>query len=381
MNILVFSPYYPPHTGGLENYAHELNKNLTQKHINVTVIAPQLPGDAPAEEICDEVRIIRFPAFEIIPNYPLPKFWDYGFWKILSSIQNKNFAFTISHTRFFFISSLLAFTYSRKSNIKWIHIEHGSDFVQLNNFFYSWCAKTYDLTFGKLTLTMSDEVVAISEAVAKFVKKLQPKTNPRVIYRGFDFQKIDAVLPSTISKQTPLIVYFGRLISGKGVADLIHALSYLKNETFLCQIIGDGPELEKLQNLSRKLGLEKQISFTGKKSWNETMSLIKTADIIVNPSYTEGLPTALIEAALCKKAIVATNVGGTEEIITNNQSGLLVEPNNPKDLSWAIQELLRNEELREEFGKNAREHVIRILSWEKCTTEFINIFNKHISKA
>ena len=74
MKILEFCPYYPPHIGGLENHADEFNKYLSQKGMDITVFTPRLPKDASEFETrYQDVKIICFPAFEIISNYPLPK--------------------------------------------------------------------------------------------------------------------------------------------------------------------------------------------------------------------------------------------------------------------------------------------------------------------
>ena len=79
MNVLIFSPYYPPHIGGLESHSEEFNQQLAQRGIDVLVFTPRLPKDAPERETRRGVRIIRFPAFEIIPNFPLPQFFPF-FW-------------------------------------------------------------------------------------------------------------------------------------------------------------------------------------------------------------------------------------------------------------------------------------------------------------
>jgi glycosyltransferase involved in cell wall biosynthesis len=117
--------------------------------------------------------------------------------------------------------------------------------------------------------------------------------------------------------------------------------------------MGDGTERKALEKLSQKLGLESAITFLGTRNYQEAIGLIKATDIFVNPSYSEGLPTTVVEAALAKKAIIATDIGGTEEIIEDQKSGFLIEPHDPERLKEKIELLIENKELRIKLGDNA----------------------------
>lgn len=400
MKLLIFCPYYPPHIGGLESHADEFNKYLSQKGIDIVVFTPRLPKDAPEKEIRHNnvypptnsndlielkkvdtdaeivkekqisakigvgVKVIRFPAFEIIPGYPLPRFWNFRFWKLFFGLFKEDVDIVISRTRFF-NTSLLALIYAKIKKIKWIHIEHGSDFVQLSSKFKTFVAKFYDYTFGCLVLKFSDQNISISKAVRKFVNKFD-KRQSLVIYRGVEIEKIENAAPNlelkNKYKDTFIITFLGRLISGKGVSDLISAVKDI-NSDFILFIIGDGPERKNLEALARKLNPENKVVFFGYQKFEDAIAIIKISDLVVNPSYTEGLPTSVIEAALCRKAIIATNVGGTPEIITNDKSGFLIEPKNPQLLREKINLLIINQNLRQKFGKSAYEDTRNKFSW------------------
>jgi len=129
--------------------------------------------------------------------------------------------------------------------------------------------------------------------------------------------------------------------------------------------------------LSKKLNIQNKIIFFGYQNFDSYIKILKITDIFVNPSYTEGLPTAVAEAALCKNAIVATNVGGTSEIITSGKSGYLIEPKDIDSLKERLEELMSNEGLRKKLGANAFEEVQNKFDWNKSIEKYLTIFEKN----
>ncbi|MCH8748771.1 glycosyltransferase family 4 protein [Patescibacteria group bacterium] len=221
--LLAMTPLYPPHVGGLESHAEEFDRRLALQDIHITVFTPLTKsGGASREQSARNITIYRYPAIELIPNYHLPKFWSRGFRQQWRQLAARPVDLVMSRTRFFF-SGILAFSYARWHATPWLHVEHGSDFVHLNNRLTSLVAKLYDYTLGRLVLRKADWVVANSKASAQFVKKLSGRTDVTVIYRGLDHSAIAAIRPAPRSIKAITITYAGRLIDGKGVADLLAA--------------------------------------------------------------------------------------------------------------------------------------------------------------
>lgn len=375
MKFLVFSPYYPPHVGGLENHAYEFNIQMVKLGHTVTVCTPQIPRKTPnIETTSSGITIIRFPAFELIPGYPIPRFWQPIFWHQWNQLQQEQYDFVISRTRFF-LTSIMALWYSKVNHIQYIHIEHGSDFVQLDSPIFSAIAKLYDFTLGKLILSAANVVIANSKASSEFVKRItNNRVSPVVIYRGVE-PRILPIGKYSTKLDVPIIMYAGRLIDGKGVQDLIHALKKVENKQWLTWIVGDGPYKEKLRAIAGTLGLENRITFWGEKSHADALAYINAAIIMVNPSYTEGIPTTIIEASRAGKAIIATNVGGTPEIITDKETGLLYSPRDIPALAKHLSALLDSEELRIKLGAQAEESMRGRFLWELAMIQYEHVWN------
>ena len=354
--LVVFCPLYPPSVGGLQNHAEQWNREMVKLGHDVTVFTPRVAGGSHREVTLEGVTILRFPAFELIPNWPVPKIWRGSFWRSLRAIavssrqQAASTTIVVSRTRFF-TTSLVALLFSRWRKLPWLHIEHGSDYVQLENPALQMLAKLYDHTLGRLVLHSATKIVANSKASAAFVKKLSGR-EAKVIYRGIDVEKIDQIRPAKIRTSphpSPTlgegdkwnITYAGRLIDGKGVADLLQAFAKLvtshRSPAPTLLIVGDGPQRAALERLVQRLSLADSVHFLGEKSWEETIAVLKNSDVFVNPSYTEGLPSSVVEAVLCGCRVVATDVGGTREI----PGVTLVPPRAPKQLATSIDEILR----------------------------------------
>ncbi|HST34304.1 MAG TPA: glycosyltransferase family 4 protein [Solirubrobacteraceae bacterium] len=378
LRLLVFSPYFPPHVGGLEGYVSDLDQVLLDggQVEAITVFAPRLPPDsAPVERRSDRHLVVRYPAFELIPNFPVPKLWSRAFWSALRSAAPKRHDLFVSHTRFF-LSSTLALACARVLRRPLLHVEHGSDFVQLGARAPRIAARIYDLVLGRWLLRHADGVVAISHAAADFVQRLA-KRDAQVVHRGMWTERLDAteadrdVLDWAAGRV--VVTFAGRLIDGKGVADLVAAFARLGDERAVLCIVGDGPRREDLEALVRRLGIADRVRMAGYLSEDRAWSVIRSSDIVVNPSYTEGLPTSVLEGALMGKAVLASDVGGTREIVTDGEGALLFEPRDLEALHSHLARLVADSGLRERLGATARAGTAKRFDWSVSASQFARI--------
>lgn len=377
--ILVFSPLYPPHIGGLERHAQQWNQAMAARGWLVTVWTPHLHADAPMNEDEGNVKVVRYPAWEIVAGYPVPHVWRPRFWRQLHQLRMLcsplQKTIVVSRTRFF-VSTLMAALFAKTHKLPHLHVEHGSDFVHSTNVAIRAVARAYDYTIGRQVLRSATVVVANSNASATFVQRLSGRRTDAVIYRGVADTAIETIPAAARTSSSVVITYVGRLISGKGVHDLLTALALLPDVAWQAWIIGDGPARPALQQQVRRLRLMDRLRFVGEATWSETLSLIKASDIIVNPSYTEGLPTSLIEAALCRRAIVATAVGGTPEIVQQGVSALLVQPGDPRGLAQALHILLHDRARAQQLGQAAYHAVASRFSWRQSAAHYQRILEQ-----
>jgi len=151
------------------------------------------------------------------------------------------------------------------------------------------------------------------------------------------------------------ILAVGRLSKSKGHADLILAfkqlLSHHKNLQLI--IVGEGEEKQALQDLAQKEGLADKITLAGLQEHTIIPIWLNAADIFVLPSHLEGTPNILLEAMACGLPVIATKVGGVEEIITNQQNGLLIQPGSSNEIENALSLILKGPMLKKSMAQGA----------------------------
>ncbi len=376
MKILVFSPYYPPHIGGLETHSEEFNTHLAKNGVDVVLFTPRLPTNAPETEEKNGVKILRFPAFEIISNYPVPKFWSLRFWKIYGGLFKKNPDIVVSRTRFF-LTSLLALIYAKMRRIPLIHIEHGSDFVEISSKAKTFLAKIYDLVFGRFVFRHSSINISISEAVQKFVRKFDDRESP-VIYRGLDFNAIDAIPENKALREKYaekiILATAARLYKWKGIKNTIEAIRTLPDDLkskIVFLIIGDGEEFGRLKKQSTGLPIE----MLGRLPRERAIGILKASDIYIHSSLPGGgLSTSLLEAMYCGCAVIATPNEGAAEIIQNKENGILIENSSPDRIKKAIINLLNKNDSGISLKRQAKQTVSEKFSWDRSISAYIDIF-------
>lgn len=177
----------------------------------------------------------------------------------------------------------------------------------------------------------------------------------------------------------PIILFSARLIKEKGILDLIEASKILLAKNILHEVwvagsidIGNPSSLTKndVENLQKNL---KTLNFLGYRS--DIYSLLKQCSIVCLPSYREGLPKTLIEAAACGRIIVTTDVPGCREIVIHEKTGLLAKVQSPYDLSEKIEYILNNQEKVENIRREAYKNFLNEYTTEVVVTKHLSVYS------
>ncbi|MBU4464000.1 MAG: glycosyltransferase family 4 protein [Proteobacteria bacterium] len=187
-------------------------------------------------------------------------------------------------------------------------------------------------------------------------------------------QKAEVRREFGLSKDVPVMGTIGRMVWQKGFEYLIECVPEIVRTypDAKILIVGDGPLKDKLKVKSEKLKVADKIIFTGFRS--DIKEILSAIDILVTPSLLEGFPMVILEAMAMAKPIVATNIDGITEQITDGVNGILVPPKDPSALAKTVVRVLNDKELARTMGLSAREKVKQEFSVEKMVAETEKVY-------
>ncbi len=244
-------------------------------------------------------------------------------------------------------------------------------------------SKRYHMRFIlRWLVNNSSKIITISKATRSFCQKA-----------GLDQDKIE-VIPFGVDPDffRPLEVYndenifqilsVGYLIQRKGFEYLIRAMPQVLEEhaNARLKIVGSGPLETELKELIYELGLGDEVEIVKNISDDELLMVYNSADLFVLPSIvdsqgnTEGLGVVLLEAMACGLPVMGSNVGGIPDIITNNETGILVEEKDLQGISEAMKKLIKDEELRSILSKNGYNSVKHNFNWKTLAKRYTEVF-------
>ena len=181
------------------------------------------------------------------------------------------------------------------------------------------------------------------------------------------------------SDMVPTIGFVGELREKKGMKTLLSAYAQVnKRQPATLLIVGEirhGEDSQTFDEMRASIP-ESNIIVTGYISPNDLPAYYSLIDVFVHPSLHDGMPNAILEAMACERAVIATPVGGTKDIVEDGKNGMLVNVNDADMLAERILALLDNREKRESLGKNAREFVVSKFKPEQELKANLEVYRK-----
>jgi glycosyltransferase involved in cell wall biosynthesis len=232
-------------------------------------------------------------------------------------------------------------------------------------------AKVYTLTVGKILLRMADAVVLTHEELVPATKRLGVR-NFRVIHTGIDLAGIRKAVPAKDirkGKDEVIIAFVGRLASIKGVDIFLEAAARVlpKHGNVRFLLIGDGDRSGLMKH--------KRIEYLGFR--DDVPSVMKRCDMMVMPSFSEGLPAAVIEAMALGLPVIGSDIpGGMRVLIKDGITGLTFRKGDSADLAEKIESLLKSRSQRERLGKGALAHVMEDFNSDVVIGQWKDLFSE-----
>jgi len=392
-NILVTATTFPRWKNDTEpNFVFLLCKSLAEYGHKVVVLAPHFHGSK-KYEVMGNLKVYRFPYFvpyrlqkvcyqggvlENLKRYKLailqlPLLFLFEFLNMTMLIKKEKI--DVIHAHWIIPQGLLAYLCKKLYGIPYIATAHAGDVFPLKSLFFRF--------LSNLAIKDSDCCTANSSFTRKELLKISGRKDIKIIPMGVDLSVFSQSaknedLRKILGVKKEFILAVGRLVEKKGVKYLILAMkdATKKFPDAKLVVVGDGPERESLEILSKELGLQNSIMFAGSVENRYLPEFYATADLFVGPSIvtesgdTEGLGIVFLEALASGVCVIGSNVGGIPDIIEHNKTGVLVMQKSPKQLANAIIRLLSDSSLRKKLASNGQKKVKSAYSWELVGKKF-----------
>lgn len=196
----------------------------------------------------------------------------------------------------------------------------------------------------KLAVLMPDKIISISEHTThKLKNELNSKKLTYTVPNGIEFDLITKIIPA---KEKSDVIFAGRLISHKNIDILIKSIKLIKekNPEIKSLIIGDGPEKKKLEELTRKLNLEKNIKFLGiLENHDDVYALMKSSKVFILPSTREGFGIVVIEANTCSIPVITIDQkdNAAKDLVKEGKNGFVCRLDE-KEIAKNIMKAIKN---------------------------------------
>lgn len=356
--LLLFSPYFPSHIGGVEMYTKNIAEGLVKNYgIEVVVISSNHTEKRIKVEMMNGIKVYRLPILFTLSNTPVNPFW-YREIKHIIAIEKPDII--NAHAPVPLMADITALA---SGNIPFILTYHTGR-MKKSTIVENIVLTLYEKFVLSYTCRKAKKIICTSPYVKnKFLYRYTKKTV--VISPGVDTK----LFKPKKNKDTNRILFVGSLKKAekyKGVTYLLKsfALFHKRYPKIKLHIVGDGDAKDEYMQLAKILHIEKFVTFSGTLQGKELISAYQHAEVLVLPSLFESFGMVLIEAMACAVPVIGTMIGGIPHVIDDTKNGLLIEAGNVHKLTGALLAIFKNPLAANQMGKNGLRKVQQQYTWD-----------------
>jgi len=385
MKILLISPSPPDYLGGLSLFIKGLAKKLGENDIKVDILSSSLTKNKDTYELYSKnVKLIKKKCYLLADNKNILRIKNPLF-DVLSYLIKYRKNYDLIHVHSYIYFSTMQTLFLKKlvrNNLPVILHLHGgiqtSDFQGSNlmeKLMLLFKKYVFDLTIGKMVISSSNALISVAKddllAVNRVFRTKRVKNN-YYIPNALDLN----TFKRDKSLERKYIGFIGRLTKIKGIDYFLKIIEKFqdidKDQEFL--IVGDGQHLSNVKKAMKKY----PIKFFESVPHDQMPNLYNQCSIFVQTSRAEGLPTCVLEALSCEVPVIASKVGGIQELIQDGVNGYIYKSG---DINKAIEQikLIREKNNYELLGKNGRNLIESKYSWNIIVKKVIEVYERIIS--
>jgi colanic acid/amylovoran biosynthesis glycosyltransferase len=281
------------------------------------------------------------------------------------------------HAHFAGMAARTAFWIAKFFPVTFSFTAHANDIFAPRNF---------EIGLDKL-IAAARLIITETDFSEKFLRERFPKRADRIhrVYNGLNLAEFGR---ATFTGRPPLIVAIGRLIPKKGFANLIRSCALLveRGRSFRCEIFGEGPLANQLRGQIEELSLDEVVQLPGPKPQHALRKRLVSSSLFVLPSVPEAeggmdnLPTVIMEAMATGLPVVSSSIGGIPEMVIENETGFLVQPEDAVALADAIEKIINDRSLGQRLGEAGYERAETLFSIGKNMRQLCTLLDQKRSQ-
>jgi teichuronic acid biosynthesis glycosyltransferase TuaC len=395
MNVLVLTPWYPARPGQSEGlFIQQQVHALIQSGCSVVVVSPRprwlpVPGKRglywrenaglPPHQVIDGVDVY-FPRYRILPRgigwSRVGESCFRSMRRLIEGLETKH-RFDIVHGHEFLPVGFSAGYIKETTLLPFVLTVHGQ-----NHAVSRFLAQPANNQLKQNIWNAIDAVTVVGTPLVEWLDSLHcDSSRISVIPNGAGNIERSAPLPDGYMERfgrSRVILSVSNLFPSKGIDLNLRALKTIRDlgyDNVHCIVIGEGPEQQSLTRLTSELGLDQHVTFLGRLPHAETLAYMKACDVFSLPSWQEAFGIVYIEAMAFSRPVIGCRGQGAEDIITDEQDGLLVEPHSADEVALALRCIFDAPDFAARLGKGASIRTAEF-SWERNAQSYLRLYRQ-----